>query len=215
MTTAPNGRTKTRKPADAAFWLAYEMQVAALVQALDANASITHNELRIGELSGVARQVDALAVGSIAGQTLHVVFEAKCYGRRISIGTVDEFIGKLLDLGAERGILYAAGGFTEGAVRRAERALNPRVGLEHLAVPVPDGAEPEAPLGGVDPRFDRRPPTVHEYARLESRRYEDSLYQPCRVESPAIRREEPYEPSAPTTTSYRTFLLGQAFLYKP
>ncbi|MGW3322498.1 restriction endonuclease [Streptomyces virginiae] len=216
MTTAANGRTKKRKPADAAFWLAYEMQVAALVQALDANASITHDKLQVGALSGVARQIDALAVGSIAGQTLSVVFEAKCYGRRVSIGTVDEFIGKLLDLGAERGILYAAGGFTEGAVRRAERALNPRVGLEHLSIPLPDGVEPEAPQHAEDssPILDRRPPIVDQYMRRDLRR-DDSVNEWGRVIACGPGWDEPYEPSVATTTSYRAFLLGEAFLYKP
>lgn len=219
MTNAVNGRPKKRKPADAAFWLAYEKRVTALVKALDANASITHNEIRVGALSGVPRQIDALAVGSVAGQKLNVVIEAKCYGRRVSIGTIDEFIGKLLDIGAARGILYVAGGFTTGAVKRAERALNPGVALEHLANLIPPRPVPEPkPRRDDENRLSRFPPSVHpappiahEYARLEARG-DEAHY--LRVEERALTIEEPYRPSVPTTTSYRAFLLGEAFFYK-
>ncbi|MEV6395583.1 restriction endonuclease [Streptomyces sp. NPDC051907] len=214
MTKAVNRRPKKRKPADAAFWLAYEKRVAKLVKALDANATITHNEKQIGALSGVPRQIDALAVGSVAGQKMNVVIEAKCYGRRVSIGTVDEFIGKLIDLGAERGILYAAGGFTDGAVKRAERALNPRVALEHLANLIPPRPVPDAAPRRDDrddmARLTRTPPLVHEFSRLSQRSDAHNL---LAVER-ALLIEEPYKPSAPTTTNYRAFLLGEAFFYK-
>ncbi|OCC13927.1 restriction endonuclease [Streptomyces sp. PTY087I2] len=219
MTNAVNGRIKKRKPADAAFWLAYEKRVAALVMALDANASITHNEIRVGVMSGVPRQLDALAVGSVAGQKLSVVIEAKCYGRRVSIGTVDEFIGKLLDLGAARGILYAAGGFTTGAVKRAERALNPGVALEHLANLIPPRPVPEPkPRREDGDRLSRFPPAIdyvlpiaHKYARIEARGDEPHY---LRMHERELKVEETYWPSVPTTNSYRAFLLGEAFFYK-
>lgn len=214
MTTAANGQPKKKKPEDAAFWLAYEKRVAALVKALDENATITHNESRLGELSGVARQIDALAEGLVAGQQLRVVIEAKCYGRRVSIGTVDEFIGKLLDLGAERGILYAAGGFTSGAVARAERALNPRVGLEHVGHPSrwPAGATRPKARRAAAKRADRRPPLIDEHGALQR---EVPIAQYLRqIPDAGLSLERPYEPSVPTTTSYRQFLRGEAFFYK-
>jgi hypothetical protein len=40
---------------------------------------------------------------------------------------VDQFIGKLLDLGADRGVLYSYSGFTNGAVARAIGAASPSV----------------------------------------------------------------------------------------
>ncbi|MCP9956076.1 MULTISPECIES: restriction endonuclease [Streptomyces] len=213
MTIAVNGRAKKRKPAEADFWLAYEKRVAALVSALDAHASITHNEMQVGALSGVPRQIDALAVGSIAGQKLKVVIEAKCYGRRVSIGTVDEFIGKLLDLGAERGILYAAGGFTTGAVKRAERALNPGVALEHLANLLPPRPRREGATGSDHAdRLSRLSPIAGEDTRLRPPADVADHLVASMTETFAI--ELPYQPSVPTTTSYRAFLLGEAFFYK-
>lgn len=53
--------------------------------------------------------------------------ECKLTGRPVEIGTVDEFIGKLLDIGADRGVLYAASGLTSNAVHRASAASNPSV----------------------------------------------------------------------------------------
>ncbi|MFJ3204495.1 restriction endonuclease [Streptomyces sp. NPDC086989] len=213
MTTAGHGQPKKKKPEDAAFWLAYEKRVAALVKAIDADASITHNEMHLGELSGVPRQIDALAEGLIAGQKLRVVIEAKCYGRRVSIGTVDEFIGKLLDLGAERGILYAAGGFTQGAVARAERALNPRVGLEHLAHPLPPVIATRKKAWRVPAkRKDQDDRLAHEYGTLGR---EPRTKNFRRFPDISLSLDMPYEPTVPTTTSYRQFLRGEAFFYKP
>ncbi|MGX1760378.1 restriction endonuclease [Streptomyces lydicus] len=94
------------------------------------------------------RQLDALVQGQLAGQPVSIAIEAKRYGRSVSIGTVDEFIGKMLDVGCDRGVLYAAGGFTDGALARASNARNPAVGCVHLApsveASVPDAVNTDA-----------------------------------------------------------------------
>jgi hypothetical protein len=117
------------------LWLAYEKRIKDLVKALDANASVEHNAKIRGLLSGVERQIDVLVEGTIAGQSIRVVVEAKRHGRRITIETVDGFVGKLLDLGAERGIIYSYAGFTEGALRRAGKQRNPAIALERFEMP--------------------------------------------------------------------------------
>jgi len=48
---------------------------------------------------------------------------------------VDQFIGKLLDIGADRGILYSYGGFTSSAVSRAMGSSNPHVSTVALKSP--------------------------------------------------------------------------------
>ncbi len=55
------------------------------------------------------------------------------------MGTIDEFVGELLDVGCDRGVLYAAGGFSEAALSRASNARNPGIGCVHLP-PRADGA---------------------------------------------------------------------------
>jgi hypothetical protein len=109
------------------FWLTYEEQVAALVAALDANAEVIHNKRVKARLSQAMRQVDVWVRGKIIGQEITIVVECKFVSRPLAIGVVDEFVGKLLDLGAERGVLYSSSGMTPNAVWRAMMSTNPSV----------------------------------------------------------------------------------------
>jgi hypothetical protein len=87
-------------------WLTFEKNVAELLRDLDPRAFVKHNQTQEGELSFTPRQLDIVAVGTIVGQPIKIVAECKCYTTRpLPMGAVDEFIGKLLDIGAERGIL--------------------------------------------------------------------------------------------------------------
>ncbi|WP_176985572.1 MULTISPECIES: restriction endonuclease [unclassified Streptomyces] len=99
---------------------------------LEESASVTHNAKIKGLLSEVGRQIDVLVEGTFAGSPTRLVVEAKRRGRRVTIETVDGFVGKLLDLGVERGIIYSSRGFTEGALRRASKQRNPTIGLEQF-----------------------------------------------------------------------------------
>lgn len=75
--------------------------------------------------------------------------------RPLDIGAVDEFVGKLLDLGADRGILYSGSGMTPNAVHRAEAAISPSVipiSLEAAPTPSPHGA-PGPPDGLDEPDY--------------------------------------------------------------
>ena len=109
------------------LWQAYEEQVAELVAALDNNAEVVHNKKVEARLSKAVRQVDVWVRGKIIGQELIIVIECKFTSRPLDIGVVDEFVGKLLDLGADRGVLYSASGMTPNAVWRAMMATNPSI----------------------------------------------------------------------------------------
>jgi Restriction endonuclease len=103
------------------------MLVAQVLSTLDAHAEVVHNQRVQGELSGGPRQVDVLARGRVVGQPITVAVECKRHQRPMDVGVVDQFVGKLLDIGADRGVLYSYSGFTEGAARRAMSARNPSV----------------------------------------------------------------------------------------
>lgn len=62
-----------------------------------------------------------------------MVIECKQYRRKLGIGKIDEFVGKLIDLGCGHGILYATSGVTEPARLRASGSLNPRVTLRDMS----------------------------------------------------------------------------------
>ncbi|MGW0312563.1 restriction endonuclease [Streptomyces flavidovirens] len=177
-----------RGPDKEVFWREYEKRITALLAALDPNASVQHNQKIDGWISGVPRQVDALAEGSIAGQNMRVVAEAKCHGRRVNIEMIDGFVGKLLDLGAERGVFYSAAGFTDGAIRRAEKQRNPNVGLVHL------DASPPPPMELVIGRI-----PFPDAVQLEGVAQRDSSQAPLFI--------------GRVVETYEEFLRGEGFLY--
>ena len=92
----------------------------------DNDAIVTHNVKREGVISGRSRQIDALVGGSVGFSDVEVVIECKRNTSGVlRIGIVDEFVGKLLDLGVGHGVLCAWGGFTSGARARRSDILQP------------------------------------------------------------------------------------------
>jgi hypothetical protein len=108
-------------------WELYERSVREALAALDPRAEVFHNQHIKGRLSGAMRQIDVLARGPVAGVAITIVVECKRYRRRVAIGDVDQFVGKLIDVGADRGILYSNSGFTGSAAARAMGAASPAV----------------------------------------------------------------------------------------
>lgn len=113
-------------------WLTYELDVAREIGRIEPLAEVTHNASLTGFKSGVQRQIDVLAERTLFGVPARVVVECKRYSKKLGIGKVDEFVGKLLDTGAEMGILYAYSGVTPGAQKRADGQLQPKVTIRDL-----------------------------------------------------------------------------------
>ncbi|MGW1955777.1 restriction endonuclease [Streptomyces sp. NPDC001920] len=114
---------------DADNWQSFERLVADQVSKLDANATVQHDARLVGVHSKIERQIDVLASVPAIGGTLRIAFECKLYKRAVSIGTVEEFIGKLLDLRVDRGVLCVFGGVTPAAFRRLLAVLHPSIDL--------------------------------------------------------------------------------------
>lgn len=121
----------TRAP-DEAEWRRFEQDVADLIRKLDPDADVAWNVTLHGRFSHTPRQVDVLIEGTLAGQPIAIAVECKRYARRLGIGAVDEFDGKLGDLGVDRGVLFGLSGYTEPARKRAEGARQPSIGLFDL-----------------------------------------------------------------------------------
>ncbi|GAA1662186.1 hypothetical protein GCM10009744_64950 [Kribbella alba] len=111
----------------APLWKRYELSVRELLAALDPAATVVHNQKIPGRLSGCPRQVDVWAIGTVVGLEISVAVECKRRRRAVDVEIVDQFIGKLLDLGASHGVLYSHSGFTSNAAARASSAQNPCV----------------------------------------------------------------------------------------
>lgn len=107
------------------LWAQYEQEIRTLVAALDSNATVVHNARVPGKLSASPRQIDVWATGVVVGQKISIAIECKRTGRPVTVETIDSFIGKLLDIGADRGIMYSYSGFSNSATARAFSASNP------------------------------------------------------------------------------------------
>lgn len=101
------------------LWQRYEYSVSLLLAAMDRGARVEHSKWIDGHLSQVRRQVDVLVQGTVVGLEITIAVECKRYRRPVGIERIDQFVGKLLDLAADRGILYSYSGFSESAVCRA------------------------------------------------------------------------------------------------
>ena len=132
----------TQVPLTPAKWQLFEAKVADHQNALDPASVVEHDVRMDGLLSKQPRQVDVLVRGSTGGQTFTIAVECKRYAKRLGIGAVDEFAGKLLDIGVDRGVLYALSGLTRPAIDRAEGSVQPRITLGDL-LETDDHVEPD------------------------------------------------------------------------
>ena len=119
-------------------WLTFEKDVRELLASKDPNARVEHNVKRDGK-SGRKRQIDTLVTGEICGESIEIGVEAKRYNGPVGIIIVDAFVGKCLDTGVEKGVLYSYKGFDAGAVARAKIADHPKIVLRKL--PDPDDSD--------------------------------------------------------------------------
>ncbi|MFF7897090.1 restriction endonuclease [Streptomyces sp. NPDC007907] len=110
-------------------WRSFERLVAQQVRELDANATVHHDAKLTGIHSKAERQIDVLASVPAIGGTLRIAFECKLHKRAVGITTAEEFIGKLLDLRVDRGILCVFGGVTPAALRRLGSVAHPSIDL--------------------------------------------------------------------------------------
>lgn len=116
----------------APMWRLFEQQITELASSMDDTTLVKHDVRCAGEVSGVQRQVDVWIEGTVAGRQHVVVAECKRWKNKVGIADVDAFVGKLLDVGADRGVLYTTSGFTSPALERAKGARHPRVALVHI-----------------------------------------------------------------------------------
>ncbi|MDR7278721.1 restriction endonuclease [Catenuloplanes atrovinosus] len=105
----------------------YQLSITRLLSSLDGNAEVAVDGRVPGLLSGATRRVDLLVRGRVFGTGVTVAVECRHSRRAADVGVVERFIGKLLDVDADRGVLYSRSGFTRCARARAAAARHPAV----------------------------------------------------------------------------------------
>lgn len=99
-------------------WKDFEKIVQKIQQALMPHAQVTHNEKIIGR-SGVSNQCDVVIRAKVGQYDFFCVLECKDWADKVGVERVREFQSKLDDLGAMKGAIVSAKGFTDEAIKLA------------------------------------------------------------------------------------------------
>lgn len=101
-------------------WRKFEELAAEIQRQLAPNAQVTTNERLPGRRSNTVRQIDICVRKRVGQYDLLVVIDCKDYGRPVDLKELESFIGLVADLGANKGAMVSAQGFTSSAKKRAE-----------------------------------------------------------------------------------------------
>ncbi|MEU6669187.1 restriction endonuclease [Streptomyces sp. NPDC046727] len=110
-----------------ANWLRFEKRIAEEARRMYSGAQVQHNVRIPGRISGKLRQIDVLVTARVGPHEIMVVIECKWRRRPIDVGVIDSLVGKLEDVGADRGVLFANRIPTEAAMSRMRNAVQPRL----------------------------------------------------------------------------------------
>lgn len=103
-------------------WKDYEEQVFQECQRVfySKEVEIIKNAHIVGQYSGVKRQIDVLIKQLEDGIVVSsILVECKHYRQKIDVKIVDAFVGCMIDVGAEKGVIVSEMGFTKAAISRA------------------------------------------------------------------------------------------------
>jgi hypothetical protein len=103
-------------------WQEFEKLAAKIQQELAPKAHVERNAKLLGKRSGIERQIDILIDETVAQYKIRVVIDCKDYQAPVDVKGVEEFIGLIEDVGANKGAMISARGFTEIAKKRAKDA---------------------------------------------------------------------------------------------
>ena len=67
------------------------------------------------------RQIDVLIRSEIAGMPILTIIECKDHKRNLDVTFVDALVSKMADVNANKGVLVARKGFSNGALKKARR----------------------------------------------------------------------------------------------
>lgn len=110
-------------------WKVYERIIGAIVtEECDIDLSVTPNARVMGRISGQRRQIDVL-IDARWGDDLsnRTIVDAKLRSRPIGIRDVESFEGMMEDCSANRGVIVCSNGYTNSALKRAQKGITIRL----------------------------------------------------------------------------------------
>lgn len=111
-------------------WKRFEMLVADIQKDLAPDGfKVTPNDKILGKDSEVLRQIDVSMRGSVGQFELLMVMDAKDYKEPVDVKVLEEFIGLVQDVRAQKAGIVSAKGFSKAAVTKAAK-----VGIDLFSV---------------------------------------------------------------------------------
>ncbi len=101
-------------------WKRFELFVAGLQKKLASDAEVSTNEKIIGT-SGIFRQIDVSIRKKVGQYSLLIVMDCKDWKVPVDIKGVEEFVGLVEDVKANKGAIVCNRGFTDAAKKRAQQ----------------------------------------------------------------------------------------------
>jgi hypothetical protein len=101
-------------------WKLYEAYIFGLIQSRFPHAIVEPNQYIRGIRSNRLRQIDILVKQNLGGFDLRIVFDCKCYTRKVTVKDVEAFIGMLEDIRVSKGVLVTTKGYSKAAYERAK-----------------------------------------------------------------------------------------------
>jgi len=103
-------------------WKRFEDLAAHIQRSLTSGATVEQNVRVDGRRSGVPREIDISVKTRVGQYELFVAIDCKDCKRRIHVKDVETFIGLVKDVGANKGAMISARGFSDAAKNRASDA---------------------------------------------------------------------------------------------
>ncbi len=101
-------------------WQEYQSAVGDLYEQMDQLGHVFRNIRRSDKDTGRPRQIDLWMECNFKGMTLHVLVDAKFHEDRIDVNTVEQVIMLAEAVSADKAVIVAPNGFTEGAIAKAD-----------------------------------------------------------------------------------------------
>lgn len=103
-------------------WKKFEELVAGVQRELAPDASVATNTHLLGRRSQTQRQIDILIEQHVGQFDLRIAIDCKDHKDPVDVKDVEEVIGLIDDIGANKGAIVAANGFTAAAKKRGTDA---------------------------------------------------------------------------------------------
>lgn len=163
-------------------WRLYEHKVLERFKELYPNSEVLYNTSIRGMKSGRSRQIDTLLINKIGNTVVKIAIDSKYFSKKISITTVESFIGFLSDIGVDRGVMVTEVGYSKTAKKRAENEES-EIDLRILTLDeLPDfvGFRAVMKFGPIDCSFEVHPkwiinsknPTINALAKIYPNKYD-------------------------------------------